>query len=710
MSSARSSVSCAACNNVFTDPRLLPCLHVFCRCCLEPVYSPNEGTLTCPTCYTVSTCPAPDQLPRHVRLERESTLLSVKLNQETLCGSCEGSNKVQAYCKDCDGPICSDCAEIHKRIKSIKNHSVVSLDQSQSTVQRVACISHPNEAVKYYCSSCSCLMCSECLFGHKDHEWCRVDSDELLQREKEELQSILPQMETTLSPLAEAIGNINETIEQVKANEEQVNSDINEAFKRIIESVERRRLELIQEEKNSTVARSTQLELQKEDLERISRGLEVSLSSGRVAVNDYNSLEMLSVKGSIYTASKRCLQKLSLADLQPVCNSGIIATCDTAEVIDFVSCFGSISFYSSHPPLCSLVGINSKLPIGVVKDSESVLTLQTRNDKGEDLVTAQARVEGSLVDTSSGEEITKCVVKGLDNGKYEISFNPTTQGQYKLHITVDGDGIGNSPFTINVRDYTTLTGPMNTTSVDSSPAFIDIGPNNLRYITHNDGSFTMYNSKGERVRQSKVVGSNIRGIAVDKENRVMFVASAGTNKIIKASLDGKVISSVGRKGTGELEFNFPMGLFVTRDGYLLVADNSNNRIEVLGTDLSFIRSIPCSSSVWSVSVDNTGHIHAAVSNGVEVYNITGEKISQYGQGVMSPAGDVAFLSNSSCSKCCYSFVTDNVSNGKVVIFDWLNNTVVCSLTTDASYPIGIAIDQEGTIVVVCYSGKKIVKF
>ena len=506
-------------------------------------------------------------------------------------------------------------------------------------------------------------MCSECLFGHKDHEWCRVDSDELLQREKEELQSILPQVETALSPLAEAIGNINDTIEQVKAKEEQVNRDINEAFRHIIKAVERRRLELIQEVKDSTVARSTQLELQKEGLKRISRALEVSLSSGRVAVNDYNSLEMLSVKGSIYTASKRCLQKLSLADLQPVCNSGIRATCDTAEAIDLVSCFGSISFYSSHPPLCSLVGINPKLPIGVVRDSESVLTLQTRNDKGEDLVTGitHACVEGSLVDTSSGKEITKCVVKGLDNGKYEISFNPTTQGQYKLHITVDGDGIGNSPFTINVRDYTTLTGPINTTSVYIRPAFIDIGPNNLRYISHDDGFVTVYDSKGERVRQSKVVGSNIRGIAVDKENGVMFVASAGTNQIIKATLDGKVISSVGRSGTGELEFNFPFGLFLTRDGYLLVGDYSSNRIEVLGTDLSFIRSISCSSSVWSVSVDNTGHIHAAVSNGVEVYNITGEKISQYGQGVVSQAGDVAFLSNSSCSKCCYSFVTDHVS-------------------------------------------------
>ncbi len=131
-------------------------------------------------------------------------------------------------------------------------------------------------------------MCSEYLFGHKvkDHECCRVDSDELLQREKQELQLILPQVETAVSPLAEAIGNINDMNERVKANEG-----------RVSEAVERRCLELIQEVKNSSVAQSTQLELQKEGLERTSCGLEVSLSAGRVAVNDYNSLKMLGVKG-----------------------------------------------------------------------------------------------------------------------------------------------------------------------------------------------------------------------------------------------------------------------------------------------------------------------------------------------------------------------------------------------------------------------------
>ncbi len=705
---ASRNVSCAGCNNVFTDPRLLPCLHVFCRGCLESLYSPNEGTLTCPTCYSVNTCPAPDQLPRQIRLERESTLSSIQLQETTLCRSCEGSGKVQAYCEDCDGPICSDCVESHKRINAIKNHSVVPLDQSQPTVQRVVCVFHSKEPVKYYCSSCRHLMCSECLFEHKEHECCHVDSEELLEREKGELCSLLLQVEDTISPLVTAIDDIGEIIEQVTVSKEQAIGDVDQAFKRISEAVEKRRLELIQEVVNSAVAKSTQLEIQKEALEKISHALKVALSTGRMAANDYTSIELLGVIGAIVSASKQGLDESSAADLHPVCDSNIKANCNSAEIIDLVTAFGSVSSHSPYPPLCSLVGINPKLPIGVAKDSECIVTLQTRDRNGEDMMVTgtETRVEGSLVD---GEHITECIVSGLDNGRYEISFNPsTTQGQYLLHITVNGVGVGDSPFNVNVRDYASLTGPIASYGHNSLPAYIDIGSStNHRYITHDNGLVKVYNDR-KKVRQLNL-GERMRGIAVDEENGIMFLASAGTHEIIKATLDGVVISSVKRQA-GRLELSWPMGLTLTRDGYVLVGGYSSKRILVFGPDLSFVRSIPCSSSVWGVSTDSSGNIHAAVTDKVEVHTLTGEKVTEYGQGVLTQAGDIAFLSRASSCECCYSFVTDHVAAGKVVIFDWLKDTVVCSLATGPSLPLGVTIEQDGTIIVCVYETKKLLSF
>ena len=98
-------------------------------------------------------------------------------------------------------------------------------------------------------------------------------------------------------------------INRIKGKEKRICGEIDEAFQQIRDAVKRGRLELIEKVKTSSVAQSTQLEIQKEGLERISHDLEVSLKVWRVAVNDYNSLEMLAIKGSVYSASKRGLEE-----------------------------------------------------------------------------------------------------------------------------------------------------------------------------------------------------------------------------------------------------------------------------------------------------------------------------------------------------------------------------------------------------------------
>ena len=705
-----STLSCKSCSKSFSDPRLLPCLHVFCKDCLEPLYSQDEGTITCSTCNKTSSCKPPAQLPRHLRIERDSTLSSMQQNpQETLCDGCDENNKAEAYCEDCIYPICSDCIDIHKGLRVFKKHSVVSLTQSQSVaVKRVSCILHPQQAVKYYCSTCSCLVCSECLFTHKEHECGRIDNTKLLKKEKDELQSVLPGVEEAISPIVKAAKNINDVVKRIRVNKDRAKGEIDKTFKQIADAVENRRLELIQEVENSAIAKSTRLEIQKKGFDKISTGLQLALESGNTACKEYSSTEVLAVKGTIFKASNDLLQESRSIDLQPVSNGSLSVAIDNTQLIESISSLVSIVTASSYPPRCSLIDINSKLAIGAAKGSECVVTLQTRDEKGEDLTEGTAKVLAKVTDPSSGSEVSECVISDLDNGQYEISFNNCTVGQYQLSITIDTVNI--SPVTINVRDYTAIRNPVTTVNANSSrPAYVATSHDNHHYVTFDEGFVKVYNSNMAEVREihkSKLGGNQLRGLAIDDQNGVMFVASAGTNGIIKATLEGEVIASVGTGGTGELQFSSPFGLCLTRDGLLLVAEYSNKRVQVLGSDLSFIQFIPCLSNVWGVSVDDNGNIHAAVTDrGVEVFSITGEKITEYGQGVLSRAGDVSFLP---CSKSRYSFDTDHTAPGKVCIFDWSNNTLIHTIERGRN-PLGLTIDQEGSVIVCGYGVKKIYK-
>ena len=699
--------SCKSCSKSFTDPRLLPCLHVFCKDCLEPLYSQDEGTLTCPICNKTSSCKPPAQLPRHLRIERDSALSSIQQNpQETLCTGCVENNKAEAYCEDCNSPICSDCISIHKRIRVFNKHSVVSLTQSQSViVKRVSCIVHPEKNVKYYCSNCCFLICSRCLFAHREHEWCPIDNTELLKNEKEELQSVQPAVEDAIDPIVKATKSINKIMEHIQVRKDQTKVEINQAFKQIADAVENRRVELIQEVEITAIAKSTRLKIQKEGLDTISAGLQLALDAGGTACKDYDTAEFLAVKGSIFKASNDLLRESHSLDLVPVTNSSLRVAIDNTQLIESISSLGSIIVASPYPPHCSLLDVNPNLAIGIAVDSESIVTLQTRDRRGEELTEGTAKVTAKITDPSSGSEVSKCIISVLDNGQYEISFDIPTVGHYHLNIAIDDTTI--DPVSVNAKDYTAIKKPVITINESRRAAFVAIDHDNRYYVTFDGGIIKIYDNTMSKVGELQLDSSDksLRGIVIDNHNRVMFVASANTNQITKATLDGQKISSVGSKGCGELQFSWTMALCLTRDGLLLVADFSNSRVQVLGSDLSFVRFIPCLSKVFGVSVDDNDNIHAVVIDRVEVFSITGEKITEYGQGLLKDAGDVAFLQYNQSQ---YSFVIEYASAGRMHIFNWPNNLLVHTVEC-GDHPTGIAIGQDGSIIISHYYGQQICK-
>ena len=68
----------------------------------------------------------------------------------------------------------------------------------------------------------------------------------------------------------------------------------------------------------------------------------------------------------------------------------------------------------------------------------------------------------------------------------------------------------------------------------------------------------------------------------------MIFISQGANFILKYTLDGKFISSIGRGGEGELEFYWPSGLAINQsNGDIYICDTQNLRIQVLSKAFTF---------------------------------------------------------------------------------------------------------------------------
>ena len=166
---------------------------------------------------------------------------------------------------------------------------------------------------------------------------------------------------------------------------------------------------------------------------------------------------------------------------------------------------------------------------------------------------------------------------------------------------------------------------------------------------------------------------------------------------------------MGEKGSGELQFNYPMGLHFGKDELLYVADHSNNRVQVLRSNLSFVRSImvKCQSRVFSVSTDSTGNVYVGTSRGViEIFSSVGHYIGQYGRGIVQRVGDIAFMRNGDCVTSNHKYT---MKGDGIFVFHGNEKTLLHSFGNNRN-PLGVFIDQAGYIYVAEWSGSRVLKY
>lgn len=132
---------------------------------------------------------------------------------------------------------------------------------------------------------------------------------------------------------------------------------------------------------------------------------------------------------------------------------------------------------------------------------------------------------------------------------------------------------------------------------------------------------------------------SIGSIAVDKIRKRIIVPDIKGHKIAAFDFTGALVWSVGKRGIGGDEFNYPTSAAVDKDGNIIVCDTMNARIVRLtpdGKPLSFFGDRgdgPGSfAQIKAAAVDSYGHIYVTdgKSNRVSIYNDKGEVLMNMG--------------------------------------------------------------------------------
>ena len=79
-------------------------------------------------------------------------------------------------------------------------------------------------------------------------------------------------------------------------------------------------------------------------------------------------------------------------------------------------------------------------------------------------------------------------------------------------------------------------------------------------------------------------------LALDEVRRRLFVVDSHLHQVLVYNLDTlQNIATVGKRGTKNGEFNYPVGVAVNKDGYFAVTDTGSCSVQIFSPDFKFVR-------------------------------------------------------------------------------------------------------------------------
>ena len=258
-------LKCGICLELFQDPRSLPCLHTFCRECIQRSLNEENHSLKCPVCRVKhELSEGAGLLPVNQYALQELPLKRLQKQREdnggphqlVECKSCGEQAVMVAWCYECDAMICPLCEASHKKFAFFREHHVVKKPTEGDTIEVgprassaimaiTKCLIHIDQNLKHFCVPCSELVCSDCLLtgSHIGHKHSLVEeARHSLQTEMKELESLVKEKNEEFSNYLE---KANEAEGKALEYSELMKSKVNNVFDGIVASVEAQRNEAL---------------------------------------------------------------------------------------------------------------------------------------------------------------------------------------------------------------------------------------------------------------------------------------------------------------------------------------------------------------------------------------------------------------------------------------------------------------------------------
>lgn len=430
-------LKCSICLEIYTNPKLLQCFHIYCEKCLAKLVTVQQGecSISCPMCRQVTPLPS----------EEVSSLVPAFQIKHLL-----------------------EIVEEHRRTVT---HSTAALEvptSSSSTAAphgtvKVCCREHTGKEVELYCQTCEEPICLKCAIkggSHCSHSY--VEIDKAFEKYKDEITDLLEPMEKQLATVEATLSQVVACCEEIPSQQAYIEAELQRAFQQLQETLNIRKDMLLSQLHQTAQRKLKDLAVQKDQVETNQVQLTSCLGFMRESLKTNSKAEALMMKSNVVKQVRELTTLLPPITLVPDMEAKMVFSASPDTLIADCQNYGQISTHDSPDPstLENSAEVEKKVVIeesvegDKVKEQAAVKPSQTPTNF---IITKAAQVaevgkmasiflravdsEGKLCHDQSEalecevvSEITGARASGSLMKKYEVSYQPAVKGRHQLHL------------------------------------------------------------------------------------------------------------------------------------------------------------------------------------------------------------------------------------------------------------------------------------
>ena len=718
-----SEITCPICQEHYTEPKVLPCLHYYCKkCILKLVLRTQSGQpFHCPECRCEATLTegGVDDLKTAFFMNRlkskVKTLQRAHGKVEVKCELCTDSSNAEAFCRHCCCFICTECVQLHSKIRSFFDHEVATLEDLKHGRAKPIAVKEPptatceahKEPLIIYCYDCSSLICQHCtLKDHLGHNY------EFTKKAAPEAKTKLFKEVDTLTVLQETLTKAGEKVQvtalEIEAQRLASITNLHTKFEKLHSILEQREQELVDNATSLAQEKIKKLSEQTKTLSLASADLQSVVDYAERCASLSTDSELVSMETEIIKIIQQKVQEHSESgrSLEPVEEADLTVEVTSAEALQQL-CLAQANITTAADPAKCTVDLTT--PTEVIKPLVGTLTIRCSNDKPYDRT---CKITCHIKSPYNGAA-TDCDIKKDGPGRYCFQYVPSVRGCHELTVLVNGQHIAGSPFSDYVpihpthvskpiKIWTELMRPVGITANSKGEIIVSLFKGNTNII-----KFDTEGKRVDLVKDSSLVQPHC--IACDDEDNIFCIDNFssmiltcddnGDNIIIHdvelekdnpgrsalAFADNKLFTSehysigiikvynkcLQYKTSIKYRNMYVAGISVDAHYNLYISDMSGPCVQVLTKDGVHIRSISHSKkelkSILGLYVhnENVYVTDFTTSHCVFVFTSDGEYVTSFGQKGQKE-GDF--------NQPHYVYVD---KNGFIYVSDFMNNRIQC---------------------------------